>query len=199
MDDLERKTKLRFDNYNQLANIVYKHRHQSGGFKHVIEIQKSTIAKQGLTVQSLTRGIQDYKHLIEKHEKLLRRHESDAGHLEDTILELATTIQRHAIEIGTCTNQRCPAVLPSQIQRSVLDRWPSRHKPRYTRVKVLLVRWESDDLRVYRELDSLARLFAGVYNFDVSWFEIPDCQPVGSLTMRVNDFILSRAARLIPS
>ena len=61
----------------------------------------------------------------------------------------------------------------------------TRDEIRYSRVMVLLLSWEDDDLGVYREINQLENVFANIYHFDVEKFEIPSLEPV----MRVNECI----------
>jgi hypothetical protein len=49
---------------------------------------------------------------------------------------------------------------------------PTRGPTRYKEVKVLLIRWEEDDLDVKWELDDLGKVFTE-YGFDVEVFLIP--------------------------
>jgi hypothetical protein len=60
-----------------------------------------------------------------------------------------------------------------------------RNEIRYSRVIVLLLSWEDDDLGVYTEINQLENVFANMYHFDVEKFEIPSLEPV----MRVNECI----------
>jgi hypothetical protein len=55
-------------------------------------------------------------------------------------------------------------------QEDVQSRWPNRHKSRYKRVKILLVRWASDDLDVYPEMAELAAAFRNFYGYDLKYY-----------------------------
>jgi hypothetical protein len=78
---------------------------------------------------------------------------------------------------------------PKEIEKSVTNGWHTRHDFRYKKVKVLLVRWESDDLKVHRELDKLAGVFTKHYDYKVSRYSIPDDEPARALSGRVEKFI----------
>lgn len=68
------------------------------------------------------------------------------------------------------------------------QRWYKRHESRYTNVKVLMVRWASDNLGVSKEIYHLRRVFKEYYDFEVSDFRIPDHQPTATLANRVRKF-----------
>jgi hypothetical protein len=55
--------------------------------------------------------------------------------------------------------------------------WPNRDEIRYTRVLVLLLSWEDDDLGVRMEIDSLHKVFEDMYHFSVTEFKIPSLKP----------------------
>jgi len=79
---------------------------------------------------------------------------------------------------------------PTEIHGAIRKGWDSRHKSRYRKgVKVLLVRWESDDLGVSQEISDLERVFSQYYHYEVSQCSIPDQQPFTFLCDRVKRFI----------
>jgi len=92
--------------------------------------------------------------------------------LKARIQKLEREIQRNNQVLAKPSHQ----ALPRQLQTLVSTKWPTRHS-RYTRVKVLLVQWQSDDLDVYRELKSLKKVFTQLYHYEVSKFFIPDELP----------------------
>jgi hypothetical protein len=67
--------------------------------------------------------------------------------------------------------------------------WQNRHGFRYSNLRVLLVRWESDDLGVAREIEILKQVFSDLYGYDVSQYAIPDHHPDWALKRRVLDFV----------
>jgi hypothetical protein len=72
----------------------------------------------------------------------------EQGSLRQTNIELKARIQKLEGEIqrnNQVLAKPSHQVLPRQLQTLVSTKWPTRHS-RYTRVKVLLVQWESDDL-----------------------------------------------------
>jgi chromosome segregation ATPase len=78
---------------------------------------------------------------------------------------------------------------PKEIEEKVTNGWDTRHDSRYKKVKVLLVRWESDDLKVHKELDKLEQVFTTHYDYKVSRYSIPDDEPARALSGRVEKFI----------
>lgn len=80
---------------------------------------------------------------------------------------------------------------PEDFQRLVdlKTTWPRRHRSRYTRVKVLLVSWESDDLNVIDEVRTLRDVFKDYYHFETSRYSIPDNQSTRALQAQVHQFI----------
>ncbi|KAI9644511.1 hypothetical protein NHQ30_006532 [Ciborinia camelliae] len=67
--------------------------------------------------------------------------------------------------------------------------WSARRSNCYSKVKVLIVHWASDDLGVSEEIENLADVFQDLYHFEVAKFEIPDLQPASKLSNRVRIFI----------
>jgi hypothetical protein len=104
--------------------------------------------------------------------------------LKARIQKLEGEIQRNNQVLARPSHQ----ALPHQLQTLVSTKWPNRHS-RYTRVKVLLVQWQSDDLDVYRELKTLKKVFTQLYHYEVSKFFIPDELPFRSLGEAVIRFI----------
>jgi hypothetical protein len=103
--------------------------------------------------------------------------------LECEIWELEGEIERKNQVLGPIHR-----ALPDQLRTLVSTKWPNRHS-RYTRVKVLLVQWQSDDLGVDPELDSLKKVFTQLYHYEVTKFSIPDELPFRSLGEAVLRFI----------
>ncbi|KAF8847975.1 hypothetical protein BDZ45DRAFT_301718 [Acephala macrosclerotiorum] len=80
---------------------------------------------------------------------------------------------------------------PEEFQRGVnlKTTWPRRHRSGYTKVKVLLVSWESDDLNVIDEVGTLRDVFKDYYHFETSRYSIPDNQSTRALQAQVHQFI----------
>ena len=51
--------------------------------------------------------------------------------------------------------------------------FPNRGRSRYQRVRVLLLRWEEDEMGVQYELDDLAKTFRELYGFEIETWLIP--------------------------
>lgn len=54
--------------------------------------------------------------------------------------------------------------------------FPNDNKSKYSKVYVLLIRWETQDpkLLVEREIAELRRVFEEIYHYDIDEFRIPD-------------------------
>jgi len=65
---------------------------------------------------------------------------------------------------------------------------PSRGPTRYKEVKVLLVRWEEDDLDVDWELQDLSKVL-GAYGFDTETWLIPTDSAQFKMMQKASDFI----------
>jgi hypothetical protein len=66
--------------------------------------------------------------------------------------------------------------------------FPKKSKPRYTKVKVLLLRWEDDDLGVISELNSLRNVLGDTFHFKMESWNIPGADSEDALTKRVLRF-----------
>jgi hypothetical protein len=76
----------------------------------------------------------------------------------------------------------------------ISNKWPTRHRPQYKKVKVLLVRWASGDLGVSQEIDMLDHISTHCYRYNVSKYCIPDFQPTSVLNKRVWEFVGDNAS-----
>jgi hypothetical protein len=65
---------------------------------------------------------------------------------------------------------------------------PSCGLPRYREVKVLLLRWEEDELQVEWELDDLAEVFRN-YGFHTDTYLIPTKSPLRKVMGKVLEFV----------
>jgi hypothetical protein len=79
--------------------------------------------------------------------------------------------------------------LVADLEKAVKAGWPNRHEIRYSKVEVLLLSWEDDDLRVETELKALQHVFADLYHFGVQSYMIPNEKPDKALKRRVFDFL----------
>ncbi|KAH9213693.1 hypothetical protein DL95DRAFT_524350 [Leptodontidium sp. 2 PMI_412] len=81
------------------------------------------------------------------------------------------------------------AHLAADLQVAVNAGWSRRHEIRYSRVQVLLLKWQDDDLGVETELKDLGHVFADLFHFGVDVFDIPSDKPDKALKRRVFDFL----------
>ncbi|KAH7369692.1 hypothetical protein BKA65DRAFT_470949 [Rhexocercosporidium sp. MPI-PUGE-AT-0058] len=75
------------------------------------------------------------------------------------------------------------------LQDGVDALWTSRNYPRYKEVRVLLMRWEEDNLGVEEELLRLKTVFSRLYRYDVECFEIPSQSPARVTGSKVSSLI----------
>ncbi|PVH75191.1 hypothetical protein DL98DRAFT_602178 [Cadophora sp. DSE1049] len=75
------------------------------------------------------------------------------------------------------------------LQDGVDALWTSRNYPRYKEVRVLLMRWEEDNLGVEEELLRLKTVFSRLYRYDVECFEIPSQSPARVTVSKVASLI----------
>lgn len=71
--------------------------------------------------------------------------------------------------------------------------FPNQNRSRYTKVFVLLVRWEVGDpkLPVYIEIEALRQVFSDVFHFDVELFEIPSTRSHMAMSRKIWEFAMS--------
>ncbi|KAH7395585.1 hypothetical protein BKA64DRAFT_745783 [Cadophora sp. MPI-SDFR-AT-0126] len=81
------------------------------------------------------------------------------------------------------------ARLAADLQTAVNAGWSRRHEIRYSKVHVLLLKWEDDDLGVETELEDLRHVFSDLFNYGVDVFHIPSEKPDKALKRRVFDFL----------
>ncbi|KAH6718763.1 hypothetical protein BKA61DRAFT_596219 [Leptodontidium sp. MPI-SDFR-AT-0119] len=75
------------------------------------------------------------------------------------------------------------------LQSGVDALWSSRNYPRYKEVRVLLMRWQEDNLGVEEELLRLKYVFSHLYRYDVQCFEIPNKSPARVTISKVSSLI----------
>lgn len=70
--------------------------------------------------------------------------------------------------------------------------FPNQNRSRYSRVFVLLMRWQEGDpkLPVAVEIEELRRVFEDVFHFYVEIFEIPASQSHIRVTQKILEFVL---------
>ena len=81
------------------------------------------------------------------------------------------------------------AYLAADLQVAVNAAWSRRHDIRYSKVQILLLRWEDDDLGVEAEVKDLQHVFTDLYGYGVATYEIPTEKPDKALKRRVFDFL----------
>ncbi|KAG4439224.1 hypothetical protein IFR05_005315 [Cadophora sp. M221] len=81
------------------------------------------------------------------------------------------------------------AHLAADLQVAINAGWSRRHDIRYSKVQVLLLKWQDDDLGVETELKDLGHVFADLFHFGVDIFDIPSDKPDKALKRRVFDFL----------
>ena len=99
--------------------------------------------------------------------------------------------------------------LAADLQVAVNAVWSRRHDIRYSKVQVLLLRWEDgsyscnlvlrrsqakfisclDDLGVVSELNDLKHVFTDLFQYGVTIYEIPSEKPDKALKRRIFDFL----------
>jgi hypothetical protein len=69
--------------------------------------------------------------------------------------------------------------------------YPNGKASRYSRVYVLLIRWETQDpqLPVECEIHGLRNVLENVYNYDVEEFRIPDSESHAEVSEKINSFV----------
>ena len=79
--------------------------------------------------------------------------------------------------------------LVGDLENAIKAGWPQRHDTRYSKVEVLLLSWEEDDLEVEKELQALRHVFEDLYHYGVQSYKIPNEKPDKALKRRVFDFL----------
>jgi hypothetical protein len=129
--------------------------------------------------------LKEYREINEEHKRMIGRLEAAQELHNIKIDELNLEVE----SLQRCLSNTGKRKWTDQIKNNVARKWPNRRKAGYTQVKVLMVRWESDDLGVSDEINSLAEVLQGSYYFDVSKYNIPDKDSLSVLSTRVIDFI----------
>jgi hypothetical protein len=76
-----------------------------------------------------------------------------------------------------------------RLQEAVDAAWPTRGHNQYSRVYVLMLYWEEDDLGVAEEVWALQNIFMTSYYYSVRVFEIPSAKPTTRLQTRIAEFL----------
>jgi hypothetical protein len=67
--------------------------------------------------------------------------------------------------------------------------WPDRFAARYSKVKVLLMSWDKDDIGVEQEVRNLEAVFRGLYHYETEYWKIPSRRPAVELSRKVADLV----------
>ena len=77
----------------------------------------------------------------------------------------------------------------AHLNEAVQAVWAKRHEIRYSKVCVLLLSWEDDDLGVQIEINELRDVFIGRYHFEVQEYKIPSTKPNRNAINRVKELL----------
>ncbi|KAJ4287033.1 hypothetical protein N0V88_007797 [Collariella sp. IMI 366227] len=75
----------------------------------------------------------------------------------------------------------------SHLTDAVSAAWPDKFATRYTKVTVLLMSWDKDDLELEHEIRQLESVFRGLYHYDTEYWKIPSKRTVVELSRKVAD------------
>lgn len=77
-----------------------------------------------------------------------------------------------------------------QLDHAVKACWTSRHRSKYADVKVLMLSWGSDDLKVDEEISVLMSVFRDAYHYDdIQHWKISDKRPGHEASARIAKFL----------
>jgi hypothetical protein len=140
--------------------------------------------------------IKEYKQIVRQMEELEAKNEELEEDLDSVKMQYSKVEKKRyglekrmkQLELDSASKVNL-AAWPKPLQRSIENAWPTRRISKYTRVRVLLVSWDSDDLNVDDEVEELRTVFEDCFNFKTSKFSIPDDNPQRTLSQRVIEFI----------
>ena len=87
-----------------------------------------------------------------------------------------------------------PAEMQDKVDKSIQSRHASRPKSPYNSVKVLLLQWEEDNLKVNDEVTELDKVLHNKCNFNTQPWKIPSVDPEDALIRRILDFKKGKSA-----
>lgn len=102
--------------------------------------------------------------------------------LEERVQHLEGMIRKNGLDGDT------DLAWTESFKKELSTEFQNRRMNKYTRVKVLIVQWASDDLGVDEEAMELAEVFKYSYRFEVDRFSIPDRNSSTALWNRVLKF-----------
>ncbi|TGO14790.1 hypothetical protein BTUL_0048g00290 [Botrytis tulipae] len=120
--------------------------------------------------------LKEFEQQKQETEEIKQEQERRVAHLQEVIREHGLEENRDIAWDGN---------FKEKLKREFRD----RRSNCYTSVKVLIVRWASDDLGLSGSIDNLARVFEQSYRFNVAKFTIPDFDPANALSSQVQELI----------
>ena len=100
----------------------------------------------------------------------------------------STALRTHGTQSPSSNLPDFPTLL-SHLSDAANAAWPSQPPAQYSRVKVLLMSWENDDLEFGEELKPLAALFEGQYHFDTETWKIPLRRSAAELSRKIASIV----------
>ncbi|THV48181.1 hypothetical protein BGAL_0263g00110 [Botrytis galanthina] len=120
--------------------------------------------------------LKEFEQQKQEAEEIKQEQERRVAHLQEMIRE-------HGLE------ENCDIAWDGNFKEKLKREFRDRRSNCYTSVKVLIVRWASDDLGVSGLIDDLARVFEQSYRFNVAKFTIPNFDPSNALSSRVQELM----------
>ncbi|TGO27544.1 hypothetical protein BPAE_0040g00250 [Botrytis paeoniae] len=183
------------EQYNVLLNKTHRDKE---GYLEELKREKSKFEQKEKEVEELEREIARLtessrdidRQRQELENKYLKEFEQQKQEAEETkqeqerrVAHLQEMVREHGLE------ENCDIAWDGDFKEKLKKAFRDRRSNCYTSVKVLIVRWASDDLGLSEEVDNLARVFERSYKFNVVKFAIPDLDPANALASRVQEFI----------
>ncbi|TGO60848.1 hypothetical protein BCON_0032g00430 [Botryotinia convoluta] len=183
------------EQYNVLLDKTHRDKE---GYLEELKREKSKFEQKEEEVEELEREIarltessrdidRQRQELEDKYLKEFEQQKQEAEEIkqeqERRVAHLQEMVREHGLE------ENCDIAWDGDFKEKLKKAFRDRRSNCYTSVKVLIVRWASDDLGLSEEVDNLARVFKHSYSFNVAKFTIPDLDPVNALSSRVQEFI----------
>ncbi|KAF7860858.1 hypothetical protein EAF04_008376 [Stromatinia cepivora] len=127
--------------------------------------------------------VEEQNQELEKRVEYLDEIEAKKKKLESRAEQLEDMVWEHGL--GGNSDLQWSDSIRDELQTAFQD----RRSNCYTKVRVLIVRWASDDLGVSQEMSDLASVFKHSDNFEVARYKIPDVNPINALLSHVLKFI----------
>ncbi|KAF8851278.1 hypothetical protein BDZ45DRAFT_696080 [Acephala macrosclerotiorum] len=104
---------------------------------------------------------------------------SPASSISLTTHDISRT-KYHIDELGT---------FAARLENASASIFPNKGRSRYKDIRVLLLRWEEDNMGVQYELNDLAKTFKSTYGFDTEIWVIPTAKSLFALNRKTWQFI----------